>query len=415
MNKIIIYIFILILLVWISIYKKEYIIALFLEGHIFLKLFEKFSLFSNESISFIVYFGIVSIVIFRFQRTNVKGFLKIFSIYIFFIIFLYLSTFYSLDKEYGKEKLYSFISISFPILLFTFMIIKDRNSYKKLLEAISNLAIVTGIITLYCIFKETGEFSARIGTTEASQIKFLGVNLSVAIWFGRRMVLGFIASVVLLFVEKDNWKSESLKIILLFLFSILSISRGPILSLGIIVLLIIFNKRKKIFKQKNLIIILMILFISLIGLFFGKIEESFIRIFEYNDRNTSSRLDALQIAIDSFINSPILGLGLGGYNKINPQLKYPHNIVIEFIVELGFIISIIIGGVILILFINYYRYFIFKVQRNEIFLFTLYTFLFSFINGLVSGNLASNEYIFFSMVLFYISKEILKKEIRRKS
>lgn len=414
MSEIIIYIFILILLIWISIYKKEYIIALFLEGHIFLKLIEKFSLFPNKNISFIVYFGMISIIIFKIQKINEKEFLRIFSVYGCFIFFLYLSTFYSLDKEYGKEKLFSFILISFPILLFTFTIIKDRNSYKKLLRAISNLAILTGIITLCCIYKETGKFSARIGTTEASEIKFLGVNLSVAIWFGRRMVLGFIASIILMFLEKNKREKNLLKAILLFIFSVLSISRGPILSLSIIILLIIFNKRKKIFNNKIFITIFIIVFMSFFGLIFYKMGNSFIRLFKYNDGNASSRLEALKKALDNFINFPILGIGLGGYNSINPQLKYPHNVVIEILVELGLIGSSIIGTIILILFINYYKYFIFKVQRNQVFLFTFYTFLFSFINGLVSGNLVSNEYIFFSVVLFYVSKKILKKEKRRR-
>ncbi len=404
-----IYILIILILFLIANLKKEYIISLFLEGHIILKLMQKYSLIENEIFSFAIYFGLVGVVLIFKQKIKIYNALKLYSIYFLFLLYIYLSIQYSLDKLYGQEKFISFFIVSFPILFFSDIIIKNKIDYINMLESLVNLAIITGLITIICIYIDTGKFTARLGTTEAQKIQFLGTSLSVSIWFGRRMVLGIIASIVLLFVNPS--KKKYLKMVLLCIFSLLSISRGPILSLIVILILICIQERKKI--KSNLIVIIPIIFLLIILLiyFYKDIEIIFFRIFNYSDKNVSSRIEALIIGLKSFISTPVMGIGLGGYKFLNPILKYPHNIILEIMVELGLIGLSFIGILFSVLSINFYKVYINKkIKAKKIFLFPIYIFIFSIINGLVSGNLVSNEYIFFSMVLLFISKEILKKE-----
>lgn len=404
-----IYILIILILFLIANLKKEYILSLFLEGHILLKLIQKYSLIQNEVFSFAVYFGLIGIILIFKQKIKVYNVLKLYGIYFLFLLYIYLSIQYSLDKLYGQEKFISFFKISFPILFFSSIIIQNKNNYINMLEALVNLAIITGLITLIYIYMDTGKFIARLGTTEAQKIQFLGVSLSVSIWFGRRMVLGVIASIALLFVNSS--KKNYLKMISLGIFSLLSVSRGPILSLLVILIFICIQEKQKIKNNIRIIIPIIFLLIMLLIFFYREIGVVFFRIFNYSDKNVGSRIEALIIGVKSFTSNPIMGIGLGGYKFLNPILKYPHNIILEIIVELGLIGIFFIWILFSFLNINFYKIYIAKKTKNKkVFLFSVYIFIFSIVNGLVSGNIASNEYVFFSIVLLFISKQILRKE-----
>lgn len=184
-------------------YKTEYVMAMFLVGQIILKLMlQAIPGSHNSSIYLLIYCIIGFTAFFLFGRcpgnkwvSNEK--VEFIVLYMLFTVLLIFSLIYSEDRGYGLDKISEFILTSGIIVVLGYLTLKKKQDFIRLLGAITNISLITGVITLGVLYLSRGSFIARIGTTEGRALNFLGVSLSFSIWFGRRMGLGFISSLFL--------------------------------------------------------------------------------------------------------------------------------------------------------------------------------------------------------------------------
>jgi len=109
------------------------------------------------------------------------------------------------------------------------------------------------------------------------------------------------------------------------------------------------------------------------------------------------RLLRYEKAADIFVSSNGLGVGTGGFmyywigpppGGIEKKKEYPHNLILEFLAELGIIGFLLIISYILFLTINYYKHNRSKYDEMNNVFFCLW--IYTFINSQVSGDIASN-------------------------
>jgi len=75
------------------------------------------------------------------------------------------------------------------------------------------------------------------------------------------------------------------------------------------------------------------------------------------DGSSSARIVGFEVSVKRFVESPLVGIGFGGFNSDyedypTTMLKYPHNIILEFLLELG-VVGLALFGWILYLIIKH--------------------------------------------------------------
>ncbi len=228
------------------------------------------------------------------------------------------------------------------------------------------------------------------------------------------MGLAFLSMLFITIVEQNRF--NKLKTLLLFILMILSNSRGPILSMVVTMFIIItlnINHKyiyKKVYKKllNTVIIIFSILFISL----FINSNNIFKILITFTDNNSLSRLGMYSFSIN-LIKKNILGYGIGSFKYLyNGIHYYPHNFILEVLLELG-----LQGLVVFIVptcgfLAKYFK--ILKVKdENKDTPYIDYSFsvlLFAILNAQFSGNLITNEYIWFGLILIGLSLDLFYNE-----
>ncbi len=409
MNVLLIPIFIL-LTVYGFLRKREYVLAFILVGQPFLKLMLiPFSNNINRNIILLFYFSIgfycLCLIRFMNKRTLKLDNLtkKHLILYLLFCLIALISLIYLPNKNYGVNKFVEFITTSFLIIFMSILTIDSNDSFYKTMNAIANIAIIVGIITVILVYLETGSILVRLSTTKATDIEIMGVNFAVSIWFGRRMGIGFFAMLFLTMLNRS--KKNIFKTIILLILVILSISRGPIFSMIITFLLIVCLNVNRIYgyrkKYRKLLIITIICLNLLIVFIFINAESMISRLFSINDENVAERLAMYDFSI-KLIRTNILGYGMGSFYYLSSGIhEYPHNILLEILFELGiqgvtiFVIGIIISIKRYYQLIRRYDNLYFNSYLN----FSFSVLLFAILNAQFSGDIVSNEYVWFGLIL----------------
>lgn len=201
---------------------------------------------------------------------------------------------------------------------------------------------------------------------EYEQTKLFGINLWSHVGFGRYMGFVFIVSLINIIYLGFLKKFLLDKIFFLLSFSGLLLSglRSAIIcSVLISGIIIIFS-----LKEKNVSLVRIFLFLTggiailVVAAYFNNsfaiLSERFTQIFNVfhqenlSDGAISTRLHIYKNSFELFLQNKIWGRGLGGYYddslfEFTRGLKYPHNILIEYAIELGsagllFIVAVLI-------------------------------------------------------------------------
>ena len=188
-------------------------------------------------------------------------------------------------------------------------------------------------------------------------------------------------------------------------------SRGPILSLCITILLYLFLNFRK------LILPVLVLFIS-IGLIFittnfkksvldvGKTE----RLVTKDSRSKNARLVFIDRSFDLMKVYP-LGVGLGNWqiytNKYDAthllKHQYPHNLILEIFVELGFITGALFIILLLkVLFFSYNRILKYNHQEKHILSVVILFKILLNIKFFFSGSLVDSRFLFVIMAMVFL-------------
>lgn len=393
-------------------WRRDYLLAVLLVGQPILKLMLKpFPGGSEQHIFLIIYF-IIGFYLWGLIRLYNRGSflygqtsLKIMLFYFIFLVLLVFSLLYTLNRPYGTEKIAEFFFNTFPILLITLIFLDSEDSVQKTMNAIGNLSLLIGIVTVLVTLNHTGSLFVRVSTSDAKNITFLGVNLAVSIWFGRRMGIAFLAMLCLTLFKPIN--VNKLKTFMLLILTLLSVSRGPVFSLLatiVIMLIIIFRciAIRKVYRKVLMIVLFGFSLVGFLGLYSGSLE----RMFFFGDSNILSRLNMYSLCI-RLIKENLLGYGIGAYSVLGTEL-YPHNIFLEILVEIGIVglISLLIPLAITIK-ENIKLIWNNDKQKWVLPLFSLSVIFFAILNALFSGDITSNEYVWFSIVLSARVKELV--------
>lgn len=173
-------------------------------------------------------------------------------------------------------------------------------------------------------------------------------------------------------------------------------SRGPMVSVvfSFIFICIFFNLKSKgkfiVFLKSGIIFLISYFYISVYTDILYRLD--FLEI-------SSGRTILHEFAVKLFLLNPF-GLGLGGFGReFNVEgLSYPHNIILESLVETGFLFTFAFFSIIFYAFKKGMA--LTKDDSNSyIFLFSL--FIYSFVNSMFSGDLTSPKELYI-LIFFYI-------------
>ena len=399
--------------------RRDYLLAVLLVGQPISKLMLKpFPSSPSQNIFLVIYFaiGFYALGIVRLQTR--RGFKvgkvsrRRIILYVTFVVFVCASLLYTPNREYAVSKTVDFVSTSSIIILATLITLENRISLQKTMITLGNLSLIIGFVTIFVTWTHTGSILVRVGTSAASEISFRGVNLAVSIWFGRRMGISFLAMFFATLVEPT--KANKIKSFLLFLFTMLSVSRGPIFSLlatfamAIVVGLKHSSQANRIIKK---VLIFALIVVPIVG-FSLVTKEGFQRILDFGDANALGRLGMFRISVD-LIKNNLLGYGIGSYSVLAGVGRYPHNIVLELLVELG-IIGLFLFSQPFIKSMRDSIKMLYKSKKED-WAFAMFSFsvlLFAILNAQFSGDIVSNEYIWFGVFLSARLSEIIATETR---
>jgi O-antigen ligase len=260
-----------------------------------------------------------------------------------FLIYAVLSIIWSVNPSFGALKLVHLLIGNIPLIISLYIILNSDGIKVELIKSIILLGITAGIISLIINpFDPTLPYSFEV--TRWSHISF-----------GRFTGLAILLTVLILLDEEYFKKSIIYFIFTLFLLVTLLMSEHRSGIVSVVISLAFFSVSSFVVQSdykkgiKTLVLILIIASVAYLLSIFNSTTGRFESLRELilkgktDDGTINTRLEAYKTGFKMFAENPIFGHGLGGFNNkfmdsdIGNILKYPHNIIIEFLSELGFI------------------------------------------------------------------------------
>lgn len=328
-----------------------------------------------------------------------------------------LSLTYTPNLIYGVEKCLEFITYTTlacfaPFFLFRRVFVLERFFYTL---------IAMGIFLAMAVFITNPPYLS-------SPIKFhtvFGTN-----YLAIQQIVGMGALVILYYsLFKNRSRKQVSRLILLLIMLIGALfyagGKGSVLTFFITIIFMSIasikfeNKFKKILINKRILIFSFLVIFAGGLLSFSKIGRIFLIRTKFLLSSGSyaqvERLENAKIALELAYCHPLSGVGVGGFSDFSIQMKgierfkYPHNIILEIISELG-----LIGFIFFVLIIAFaFKQFLYlqsKYRHSELYPLPnviLSLFIFSFLNSLASGDI--NSHLLFAWIgSAYAIEPILK-------
>lgn len=292
-----------------------------------------------------------------------SGAKRIYKIFFTISAFLFLTLIYSSNTQYGLIKILNLIISFLPILVASLYIIKII----RLSDLKYYIIIVSGIY--FIIFLSAIILIAPFDQSTVYEFSF---NRWSHVFAGR--IISFLTLIVFFIFLGSKKQFEILFFALFFLMGVITTFltglRTAIMGLLIFSTLafLLMAFKKYLIKAHYIIFFLIVLFISLTFYFLSSNStlsptiNRFENLFETEGLNFGgdsaihTRIASYKIAWEMFSESPIIGKGLGSFNGYNNLewtkiQKYPHNIILEILAELG-IIGLLIFTVLFIVIIK---------------------------------------------------------------
>jgi len=291
---------------------------------------------------------------------------------------LFLWTIYDV-QDYGITKFINLVLITIPIAV----VISEKFKIEDRDFLIYVLLSVSTFLLLIAVFSFSSLSSSRSGVLGGGPIV-----LSRWLCFG---------SLILFF----HPKVKRFKLVFALIFLIMALftgSRGPFLSLFIIMVIYLFINFKKIFWKSVFVISLLVSIVLISGLHtkmseFETVSRVFMNVSEGGMRKSTGRSVLYETAINEIIEHPF-GVGSGNFDMYsdrkmylkNKKLFYSHNLFLEIFTEFGIFSGVLFFIYILCSIINSYKLNI-KNRNNDYGNLLFYTFAFLLLNSMISGDL----------------------------
>lgn len=328
---------------------------------------------------------------------------------------------YSENLNYGIWKLANIILIIFPsVILVMLNIVHGREILLKNFIRITEIFLLVSSILILVMHP----------------FDYLGVEYKLSIERWSHVVTGRVHGFLFLFyflyasfIKKKVRTKEYAVIFVsglgLYFIGLRAAILGVMILLPVILSLMYFVRR----NITNLLRLSLTIAATIIIIFFiGNINEPAERLYrvgefliynEVDDGAINARLEGWMVGWEMIKDSPFIGRGLGGYNsdfrdhEIQKIIKYPHNLFIELVVELG-----ILGCVVIILIIGFIivnlanlRICELKTETTNFNLVLLFLVIFSLWMAMFSKDISSQGLLWVSMgILSFQQCYQLKKD-----
>jgi O-antigen ligase len=299
---------------------------------------------------------------------------------------------------YASEKFNRFITLTLLSSVTPFVLFKNWDEIRKLFNAIIIIGVLITIDALSIFVQNMGHWTAesRLTATASNTIelgRYAGmVGIYVILRAAQRSAFIFFLSVVALIVIIGVMLGSG--------------SRGPIL--GVIIALstafFIFHRGDaKVVVRILFLVAAVVVFLSMATAVLPARSVQRIEMFFSSDGFAQSsdnssvilRENALRVAIEN-INDHPMGIGVGGFERItrthSREMVYPHNIILEILMENGWITGLFFIALMLITLHRSASTALTEKTVEAQVVFSL--IIFFFINALVSGDLNDNRFLF---------------------
>jgi len=311
-----------------------------------------------------------------------------FSLVILLHLYFIVSYFWSPKSEYSKQVIFSLILIIvFLFLCYITLLYDIQNVVKKFLIIFYFTSI---------LFAIGGIIGSKYWATQQGRISFF--------WGGPNVFVRIVGSGILLslyFWLKTCKKYWLVPLPLLMIASIMSGSRGGILSLSIVLILSFFILVRRI-SRIALFLLIALAVILLIAYFMPNsnilqfVEKRYPFSFEdLISEYKRTREPWFSASLEVIKEMPITGIGIGGYNYKKGFL-YPHNLILNILAE-GGIIGIMLLMILLL-------YIVFKIKINMLLEARILLLLGTYflIASMVSGSYYDWRYIWLFYLMYLI-------------
>lgn len=301
-------------------------------------------------------------------KFNLKFQNTIFTNFSLTLLIFFLLSFFSLlhggNNYYGLQKFYLLTVQLLPLIFITRFSIITWNRERTLAFASAILLIgLTASLSAF-VLQPFNPFAAyTFSFTRWSHVAF-----------GRFIIIPLLLTLYLLYIAGGK-KKILINYFLTLLFSAALLSSGfraGIIALyALLITLIIYNfltPNSKILNLKSLLLLSLVFLLPLF-LFIARPEnivnrvsgmEQMVSGSSIEDGTLTSRITAYKIAWYGGWDKPLFGQGLGSFmyasGSFTRQMKYPHNIFLEFFYEMGLIGLILLILILLLIFISLKKY-----------------------------------------------------------
>jgi len=298
-------------------------------------------------------------------------------------------------NSYAIEKTKGFFTLTLLATVAPLFLIRSRNELFRLLNALGLLGAIMTIDALLTLITQGEVVAARLGT---NQLTAFGAS---TIGFGRGVGMSLLWAAVLGIERRLNYLLALGVIGTLVIVLLGSGSRGPLLgALAAFVLMLVLDKRRTASRMARILMIVVIggivvrLSLPLIP------ATSLLRIETFLGGTLGSseltRLQAFSFAWQGIQENP-LGTGLGGFETYSPWIRwtrpYPHNILLETLLEGGWLAGMYLIFIVLLALRKVHALVLHKAWPPEAMgLFAILYFL--VMNAMVSGDLNDNRALF---------------------
>ncbi|PLS17797.1 hypothetical protein CVD28_08840 [Bacillus sp. M6-12] len=351
----------------------------------------------------LIFFSIILLInnrkVFYFHKNDLLRF----SLWIPFIILLFVRSNFFTNYEVAKPIIFSLLIIFF---FFIFPNVIRVVTWERFNKLFIKLLISFGFIQ-FILFVTNPQVSIVEIWLNPQFARFEYAEYLNPIWLARTFSIAAIASLIFL-----NGKVKVSFYIFFVLATVLTASRGPLLVLMIISLIYyIVNYKNKINYIKFSISLILSVFVitflyltNIVGEYFTNIFlRSHSSLFEafFNTNKVGGRGNLLLESINLIKSNLIFGIGTGRFKEYTTIL-YPHNLMLEIFVELG-----LIGFILFILAISLRNW---RINKSPY----IYLVILSSGNALLSGDINGNKEFFLFLSLMLLHNNIIISRYKQK-